>query len=163
MRLYAESSAVIAWLLDEATAGPVERALTEADIVIASELTVVETERVLGRLEALGELAPAEAAVGRGRLHRAAEFWVIWRFRRPVLERAGRPFPLEPVRTLDALHLASAIDARDAVPGLAVLSLDERIRVISMALGFEVMPRPSAAQPGNSGTAATKPSSSSLQ
>jgi len=50
------------------------------------------------------------------------------------------PFPVEPIRTLDAIHLASAILARAAVPDLALLSLDERVRANGRALGFTVLP-----------------------
>jgi hypothetical protein len=57
-----------------------------------------------------------------------------------VLEAAKRPFPNEPVRTLDAIHLASALLARSAISGLALLSLDLRVRAAAAALGFKVLP-----------------------
>src|SRR5207249_11802593 len=57
-----------------------------------------------------------------------------------ILDRARRPFPGEPVRTLNALHLASALTARAAIPELAILSLDSSIRKSSLDLGFEVVP-----------------------
>jgi hypothetical protein len=57
-----------------------------------------------------------------------------------VLERARRRFPVEPVRTLDALHLASALAARAAIPGLDLLSLDQRVRDNGAALGFDLLP-----------------------
>jgi hypothetical protein len=44
------------------------------------------------------------------------------------------------LRTLDALHLASALAARAAVPGLAMLSLDGRVRRSATELGFDVVP-----------------------
>jgi hypothetical protein len=57
-----------------------------------------------------------------------------------VVERARQPFPGDPVRTLDAIHLASALVARSAAPGLEVLSLDDRIRATAKKLGFSVQP-----------------------
>jgi hypothetical protein len=57
-----------------------------------------------------------------------------------VIERARRPFPGEPIRTLDALHLASALVARAAVPGLALLTLDAAVREAGRGLGFAVLP-----------------------
>jgi hypothetical protein len=57
-----------------------------------------------------------------------------------VVERARRPFPVEPVRTLDALHLASALVASARLPDLALLSLDERVRSAGRALGLPVVP-----------------------
>lgn len=44
------------------------------------------------------------------------------------------------MRTLDAIHLASAVLARSAFAGIAVLSLDQRIRNVAAALGFDVLP-----------------------
>jgi hypothetical protein len=38
-----------------------------------------------------------------------------------ILERARRPFPGEPLGTLDALHLASALVALRSVLGFALL------------------------------------------
>ncbi|HUP51077.1 MAG TPA: hypothetical protein VM198_01275 [Longimicrobiales bacterium] len=47
--LYAESSAVLAWLLGDDRGDEVGRALADARGVVASELTRVECERVLIR------------------------------------------------------------------------------------------------------------------
>ncbi len=47
MNLYAESSAVLAWLLDEPTAPGVRRLLGEAEVIVASDLTLIECDRVL--------------------------------------------------------------------------------------------------------------------
>ena len=70
----------------------------------------------------------------------AAFRWHILKIAGDVIERARRPFPQEPIRTLDALHLSSALVARSALPGLELLSLDERIRDNARALGFKTRP-----------------------
>ena len=57
-----------------------------------------------------------------------------------VVERARRPFPVEPIRTLDAIHLASALLASARVADLGLLSLDERVRTAGRALGLPVVP-----------------------
>jgi len=56
------------------------------------------------------------------------------------VERARQPFPGAPVRTLDAIHLASALVARTAIVGLTLLSLDDRVRKAGKKLGLEVIP-----------------------
>jgi uncharacterized protein with PIN domain len=53
VNLYAESSAVLAWLLDEPTAPAVRRLLGEAEVIVASDLTLIECDRVLLRAVAL--------------------------------------------------------------------------------------------------------------
>lgn len=55
-------------------------------------------------------------------------------------ERVRRPFPLEPIRTLDAIHLAFALLARSLVPETQLLSLDERLRASGKELGLGVIP-----------------------
>ncbi|PYR70963.1 MAG: hypothetical protein DMF87_11775 [Acidobacteria bacterium] len=141
MTLYAESSGVLAWLLDEAAASAVRQHLAKADIVIASDLTLIECDRVLIRAAALGDLTEADAASRRAHLTTAAAHWNILRISSEIVDRARQPFPGEPIRTLDAIHLASALVARSAATGLEVLSLDDRIRAAAKKLGLPLQPR----------------------
>ena len=140
MSLYAESSAVLAWLLGEKAGGRVRQVLASTDVVVASDLTVIECDRVLIRAAALGELSEADAADRRAHLTNAASHWHLLRIGGEVVDRARRPFPGEPIRTLDAIHLASALTARSAVAGLELLSLDDRIRNAGARLGFALRP-----------------------
>jgi hypothetical protein len=64
--------------------------------------------------------------------------WAVLELSREVAERAGSRFPVEPVRVLDALHLASMTVLRESPPELVVLGTDERIRENSRHLGFDV-------------------------
>ena len=140
MNLYAESSAVLAWLLDEDSALEVRRHLAAAKLIVASDLTLIECDRVLARSLELGELTEAEAADRHAHLAMAAAHWHVLRIAPEVVERSRRPFPAEPIRTLDAIHLASALLARTAVAGLKLLSLDEQVRRSGTGLGFELLP-----------------------
>jgi hypothetical protein len=87
-----------------------------------------------------GALPASDALHLHQRLVDAAGHWSVMRIGREIVERARTPFPGEPVRTLDALHLASALVARAAVEDLAILSLDERVRGTGRALGLQVVP-----------------------
>jgi predicted nucleic acid-binding protein len=138
--LYAESSAVLAWLLDESSASEVRRLLAGAEIIVTSDLTLIECNRVLIRAVALGELNEAEAADRRAHLANAAARWHILHIGSEIVDRAKQPFSEEPIRTLDALHLASALTARAAVAGLKILSLDDRLRKSAKRLGLPLLP-----------------------
>jgi PIN domain len=138
--LYAESSAVLAWLLDEAAGREVRQLLVAAPSVLASDLTLIECDRVLLRAAALGELTEAEAADRRAHLATAASHWHVLRIGPEIVERARQPFPGGPIRTLDAIHLASVLVARSAVAGIALLSLDDRIRKAARRLGLRLRP-----------------------
>lgn len=140
MILYAESSAVLAWLLGERRGEEVREIMAGAELVLASELTLLECHRVLLRATHAGLMAEAVAGDLRATLSRASQHWVSLAIDTDVLDRARRPFPAEPLRTLDAIHLASALTARSAVPGMALLSLDDRVRHSGAQLGFEVVP-----------------------
>jgi predicted nucleic acid-binding protein len=56
-----------------------------------------------------------------------------------ILERAGRPFPLEPIRTLDAIHLATADALGDAPQLVAIVTRDARVRDNAQAMGFATL------------------------
>ena len=140
MNVYAESSAVLTWLLGEEAGPRVREVLRRAELVMASDLTLVECDRVLIRAVTLGELDEAAAADCRAHLNAAAAHWHLWRISPEIVDRARHPFPAEPLRTLDAIHLASALAARSAVPGVELLSLDDRIRRAGVQLGFRLQP-----------------------
>ncbi|HTW22198.1 MAG TPA: type II toxin-antitoxin system VapC family toxin [Candidatus Baltobacteraceae bacterium] len=140
MNVYAESSAVLAWLLGEKSGDSVRDSLRRADLVMSSDLTLIECDRVLIRAVVNGEVDEASAADRRAHLNSAARLWHLWRVSAEIIERARRPFTAEPVRTLDAIHLASALAARSAVPGIGLLSLDDRIRESAKQLGFRILP-----------------------
>lgn len=131
---------MLAWLLGEERGDDVADALAGADAVVGSDLTVVECERVLIRAWSAGLLSEAARADQVSHLARAAGRWTLLRLDESVMARARRPFPVEPVRTLDALHLACALTAREAAPGLAVLSLDQGILENASRLGFDTFP-----------------------
>ncbi len=140
MNLYADSSAVLSWIFGESRGERVREALAAAAVVVASDLTLVECDRAIHRALAAGRVTEAQAAGRRSLLAAAAAHWSLMHLDAAVAERARRPFPAEPVRTLDALHLASALAARTAVPDLVLLSLDDRMRAAGQGLGFEVHP-----------------------
>ena len=55
----------------------------------------------------------------------------------PVLNRAFHPFPA-PVRTLDALHLASAEFLRAQGKPVKIASYDDRLLGAALRMGFEI-------------------------
>jgi len=140
VNVYAESSAILAWLLGEDAGESARQCLVSASLVLTSDLSLVECDRVLHRAVTVGDLSPAESARRQSQVNAAAEHWVVLSMDREVVERARRPFPQEPIRTLDAIHLATALQARSLVTQIQVLTFDKRIRDNASALGFEIVP-----------------------
>lgn len=112
MNLYAESSAVLSWLLSNRHADRVIRVLDNAELGFASDLTLVECDRTLVRAIHTGELSEAVFANCAAQLAEAAKHWALLRIDSEILDRVRRPFPAEPIRTLDAIHLGKRVSNR---------------------------------------------------
>jgi predicted nucleic acid-binding protein len=135
--LYLESSAALAWISDEVRGAEVSRAVGSASAVVTSGLTVIECHRTFHRAERLSTITEGDAQRLRGLLRRLGDSWIRMGLFDEVLARAQRPFPVEPIRTLDALHLATALEFAQAFPDLRILSYDDRILENARALGLE--------------------------
>jgi predicted nucleic acid-binding protein len=131
---------VLSWLLAENSSGPVLPLLSNADLVIASDLTLIECDRVLIRATTTKRIPEAQVSDRRALLARVSEHWTLFRVDSEIVARARQPFPQEPIRTLDAIHLATAIVARNLVPEIQLLTLDDRLRICGAQLGFEILP-----------------------
>jgi hypothetical protein len=88
----------------------------------------------------MGAFAERQAAPRRGVLARTAARWRLMPITTEILDRARRPFPAEPLRSLDAIHLASALLISTTLPAVGLLSLDRRVRAAAGALGLRVVP-----------------------
>lgn len=134
--LYVESSAILSWLFGEARSSLVRDLLATGRLVVSASLTLVEAERALVRGELDGRLSSAQRRLLRGLLAREVARWRLAELTATVRARASQPFPVEPVRSLDAIHLASALEVLELYPDLQVLSFDERIRANLAPLGL---------------------------
>ncbi|MFI5233960.1 MAG: type II toxin-antitoxin system VapC family toxin, partial [Gemmatimonadales bacterium] len=119
--VYAESSAVLAWLLAESTGEVTDRALSGSDQVVTSLLTLVECCRGLARARLLGRITAAQERAAVQVLESRAAGWNVLDMSASVADRGRGAFPHEPVRTLDALHLATAAVFLDALGSLTML------------------------------------------
>jgi len=131
---------MLAWILGEQAGVEVRRLLAGATRVVSSTLTTVECARALARGVATGRLTEQDELASLRLLDQAAAGWVTLDLGSPVLDRAGARFPVEPVRTLDALHLATAVHFHQALGPITVATLDDRLRENARGLGLDVAP-----------------------
>jgi hypothetical protein len=94
-------------------------------------------------------LKPKDNSALRQMLFEATRHWLLVEVDQPVRDRAGEPFPVEPVRALDAIHLATCLELERAIGLISVLSVDERVRSNAVRLGFQVLPEALPATPGS--------------
>lgn len=134
MRAYVDASVVLRVVFGEAerlaTWGRIESALS-------SELLRLECLRTIDRARIRLGLADADVARYRLDALQLIDAMTIVALDRAVLERAAEPFPTT-LGSLDAIHLASALLARDQVPGLRVATHDLALATAATAVGFEV-------------------------
>lgn len=138
--VYAESSVVLSWLLGEAGQHAVVDELAKADRVVTSILTLIECGRGLSRARQMKRITETEELAALRLLDGVVGAWDVLSVSDHVAEIARGAFPNEPVRTLDALHLASARVLSDAMGPLHMLSLDDRLRRNAAELGMELRP-----------------------
>ncbi|MFL5435503.1 MAG: PIN domain-containing protein [Myxococcales bacterium] len=137
MIVYVETSALLRYLLDrdESIAPHLEKAE-----VVTSRLTIVEAGRAFARLRQERRREVAALNESRRGLEAFLSACEIAALSDEILLRAAAPFPVEPLRTLDAIHVATAAAWNAAAGFTAVLSTDDRVRDNAKALGLEVLP-----------------------
>ncbi len=138
--VYLESSAAVAMLLGEGGFERVEAAWLGADARFASVLTGIECARALARARSTRRISDVHRdALRAAWLTRSNEI-IRMDLTDGIAERAAADFPVEPVRSLDAIHLATVLQIRDEIGDVTVLSTDERVRANARALGVAVLP-----------------------
>ena len=157
MNLYAETSAVVAWLLDEERGDHARSQLAAADAIHTSDLTLIECDRTLRRATLTGRLSAAESSRLHAIIDTASAHWTLYGMDAEVMYRSRRSFPFEPIRPLDSIHLATPLSVRNLSPDVLVLSFDDRIRANAAALGFRVEPHSSMQPWGCDSTAPQEP------
>lgn len=104
MTLYIETSAVLSWLFRENKSYQVQKAIEHAELVVTSALTIAETNRSISRVLFQKLIKESQSKQLKKLFTDTVSGWEVYLLTTEILERAGLPFPVEPIRTLDALH-----------------------------------------------------------
>lgn len=133
---YIESSALVAALLEH-DAGAL-RSVRARGRNVTSALTIAETARAIVRARAVARLTADQERAAVRALRRFERRCYLVAVTDAVLARVRRPFPVEPIRTLDAVHLATTELIGEPPPLVAVVTRDVRVRENAEALGYAV-------------------------
>jgi predicted nucleic acid-binding protein len=133
---YIESSALVAALL-ERDADALKSVRTRGRKV-TSALTIAEAARVILRARAAARLTADQERAAARALRRFERRCFLVAVTDAVLARVRRPFPIEPIRTLDAVHLATTELLGEPPPLIVVVTRDTRVRENAEALGYAV-------------------------
>ncbi|MHB8382210.1 MAG: type II toxin-antitoxin system VapC family toxin [Candidatus Binataceae bacterium] len=126
--LYLDTSAVLRSVIESGTSPEVEARIAAAPALITSRLSIVESSRAIHRLRQLGQVSETQLADAQREIDMLWGRCEIWELTAPVCEMAGRVAPGKALRTLDALHLATFVLARERIAGLELLTADQRLQ-----------------------------------
>jgi predicted nucleic acid-binding protein len=132
-----ETSALLRVLLDGDES---LRPALSGEGLFTSALTFVEAARAVSRARRERRLHAAEAREAERRLAAFERSCDTIALGDEVLRRARQEFPEEPVRSLDAIHLATVLILDAELGEVAVVSCDDRIRRNAAALGVPLVP-----------------------
>jgi len=104
---------------------------------VSSELIRLECLRTIDRARVRLGLDDRRIADYRADVLEAIDAFSLVALDSVVLERAAEPFPTA-LGSLDAIHLASALLARDSVEGLVFATHDDELGMAARATGFRV-------------------------
>ena len=126
--LYLDTSVVLRATLESGLEPHLADQIASATVLVTSRLSLVESSRALLRIRHTREVseeklskADAEIAALWGRTN-------IWELTREVCELGRQVAPTKALRTLDALHLATYLLAKQKVNSLELFTVDERLR-----------------------------------
>lgn len=125
--LYVDTSAVLRAVLETGTTPEIEERIAAARALITSRLSLVEAARVLLRLRILAQLPEERLADAAREIDGLWARCEIWELTPAVCDLASQVAPQKPLRTLDALHLATYVLARRHLGDLELLTADERM------------------------------------
>ena len=135
---YIESSALVAAIVERDADAAAQ--ISEIGQRATSALTLAEASRAVIRARVAGRLTPREERSALRVLHRFEQRCLAIAVSREILERAAKPFPAEPVRTLDAIHLATIESLGETPQLVTVVTRDARVARNARALGYAVAP-----------------------
>ena len=109
------------------------------EFALASELLKIECFRTIDRMRLQGVLADEEVSLRLAALYEEIQKIQLIRIDERIVVRCCQPFSIS-VRSLDAIHLSSALAWREATKEtLVFLTHDDRLGRAAQSLGFDVM------------------------
>jgi predicted nucleic acid-binding protein len=134
--LYVETSALVAALVeaDAAALG----AMRSRGNLITSALTITEARRAILRAQLSARITTKQRQAALRSLTAFRRRCHIVSVTDAILNLAAGAFPVEPIRTLDAIHLATIQELGEPAERMTVVTRDHRVRDNAIAFGYAV-------------------------
>lgn len=126
---YLDSSAALRATLEAGLDPETETRLTAADVLVTSRLSLVESSRAIIRAQELARISEVQRASVERSLDRLWARCHIWEVTRAICDRAMVVAPTTGLRALDAIHLATFLEARRRLGDeVEMLTTDDRLK-----------------------------------
>jgi len=135
MTVYVDSSVILRIVLGEPGALRGWRRIRRA---VSSQLVRIECLRTIDRARVRLTLAEADVAERRAAVLEVLEGFDVVPLDAAVLRRAADPFPTT-LGSLDALHLATALQVRETITDLQLATHDRELATAARSVGFQVL------------------------
>ena len=135
MIAYADSSVLLRFLFEQS---PTLAGIERFERLVTSTITLTECLRAVDNARLSGDIDPDEHDARRRAVYERVRGLERVTVSVGVLDRAAAPFPA-PIATLDAIHLATALQWRErGRPDMVFATHDVRQGMVAELLGFEV-------------------------
>jgi predicted nucleic acid-binding protein len=133
--IYLDTSAVLRATLESGTTPDLEAQVSLAEAMLTSRLSLVEASRSLIRAQQIGRVSEKQRVDAERQIDSIFARCHVWEISRAVCERASSVAPRTGLRTLDAIHLATLLEARRRTGAeIELLTADERLASAYLAL-----------------------------
>jgi predicted nucleic acid-binding protein len=134
MNAYVDTSVILRVVLGEPERLKIWPKITNP---VSSELIRLECLRTIDRARVRLGLDDRSVAKQRGAVMETIDSLRLISLDRVILDRAAEPFPTS-LGSLDAIHLASALIAREQIDDLILATHDTELALAAQAVGFSV-------------------------
>ena len=132
--LYLDTSVVLRTCLESGSNPELEVRVRRARVLLTSRLSLVEASRAFHRLRQQSRVPEAELADAERETNALWARCQLWELTAAVCETARNVAPGMALRSLDALHLATFVLARQKIKGIELLTVDDRLRSAALAI-----------------------------
>ncbi len=127
MNFYVETSAIVRTLFREQSFGEIAHKLDHAEKLITSRLSLIEVDRAIIRRNALEHLSLVHSSELKKEWRLFFSRIDIIEISASICDQARTIFADLPLRTLDAIHVATYLEIKGRFPQLQMLSVNKRI------------------------------------
>lgn len=120
--------------MEHGTSPGLEQRIRDAEALLTSRLSLVETARAFHRLRAEQHFSEKQLADAE---REVASVWAqcdVWEITPSVCDEAAAVAPRTAVRTLDAIHLATYLLARRRLAGVEMVTADHRLEAAATGI-----------------------------